>query len=384
MKSELFNLGIQKLAFGYMRLPQRDGAFDTALLERMADLYLSAGFSYFDTSPVYGMGQSECIFRQTVVERHPRECFQIATKLPLWTLETEAEMQEKFNQSLKNLGVDYIDFYLLHGLSGVVSDRFPSSGIDKANRLHAWDFLKQCKAEGRAKHIGFSYHDSAAKLDELLTLRPEVEFVQLQINYADWDDDVIQSRLCYEVATRHGVPVVVMEPCKGGTLVELRPDVAEILTRAEPEASLASWAIRYSASLDNVLTVLTGMSTMEMMEDNVGYMQDFHPLTAAERATLESARQALESVETIRYTGCRYCVEGCPMEIRIPDLFKIANNEFIYQGKGDAARRYANITKTSPPASACIACGQCENACPQHLPVISLLEKVAGMFEPAN
>lgn len=372
---------IKKLGFGYMRLPQKDGEFDIALLNQMADKYLAAGFSYFDTSPVYGMGQSESVFRRTVVERHPRESFQIATKLPMWTIDRPEGMQEKFDNSLKNLGVDYIDFYLLHGLSGVVSDRFPSSGIDKANRMGAWEFLKKCKAEGKAKHIGFSYHDSAEVLDRILTDHPEAEFVQLQINYADWEDEVIQSRKCYEVAMKHGVPVIVMEPCKGGTLVEVRQDVAEILQKANPAASLASWAIRYSASLDGVLTVLSGMSTIEMMEDNISYMENFQPLTDAERAVLDQAKEKLESVDTIPCTGCRYCVEGCPKGIRIPDLFKIANNEIIYEGKGDAVRRYVNITKTSPKASECVKCKKCENSCPQHLPITELLERVAKTFE---
>ncbi len=383
MKNVIDQLGenIKKLGFGYMRLPQKDGEFDIELLNEMADKYLAAGFSYFDTSPVYGMGQSESVFRRTVVERHPRESFQIATKLPMWTIDSPEGMQEKFESSLKNLGVDCIDFYLLHGLSGVVSDRFPSSGIDKANKMGAWEFLKKCKAEGKAKHIGFSYHDSAEVLDDILTAHPEAEFVQLQMNYADWEDEVIQSRACYEVAMKHGVPVIVMEPCKGGTLVEVRQDVADILRQANPSASLASWAIRYSASLDGVLTVLSGMSTMEMMEDNISYMEHFQPLTDAERAVLAQAKEKLEAVDTIPCTGCRYCVEGCPKSIRIPDLFKIANNEIIYEGKGDAARRYANITKTSPKASECVKCRKCENSCPQHMPITELLERVASTFE---
>lgn len=194
---------------------------------------------------------------------------------------------------------------------------------------------------------------------------------------------MIQSRKCYETARRHGVPVVVMEPCKGGTLVEVREDVAKVLKSAEPEASLASWALRYSASLDGIITVLSGMSTMEQMEDNMNTLEHFQPLSQSERTMLETARQRLEDVDTIRCTGCRYCIAGCPQGIQIPDLFRIANNEIIYQGKGDAARRYANITKTSPPASACVQCRKCEMACPQHLPVSALLQRVAGMFETA-
>ena len=270
---------------------------------------------------------------------------------------------------------------MLHGLSSVVSDRFPSSNLDKANSMGAWEFLKQKKAEGKVRHIGISYHDSAEKLDEILTAHPEVEFVQLQINYADWEDDVIQSRRCYEVARDHGAVVTVMEPCKGGTLIEVRSEVEEIFRNAAPDASLASWAIRYSASLDGIVTVLSGMSTMEQMMDNVGFMENFVPLNNQERATIARAKEVLESVETIQCTGCRYCVEGCPRNIRIPDLFKIANNEIVYQGKGDASRRYGNITKTSSKASDCVKCRKCENSCPQHLPIVALLEKVAETFE---
>lgn len=223
---------IKKLGFGLMRLPRKDDEFDLELLRDMIDLYLEKGFSYFDTSPVYGMTRSESIFGELVASRYPRDKFQIATKLPMWTIDTPEEISAKFESSLKALQVDYIDFYMLHGLSSVVSDRFPNSYLDKADRFGAWEFLKQKKAEGKVKHIGFSYHDSAEKLDEILTNHPESEFVQLQINYADWDDDVIQAKKCYEIAQKHGVAVVVTEPCKGGTLVEMRKDVARVPARS--------------------------------------------------------------------------------------------------------------------------------------------------------
>ena len=372
---------IKKLGFGLMRLPRKDEQFDLELLQKMVDIYLGKGFSYFDTAPVYGTTQSETIFGKLVAARYPREKFQIATKLPMWTLETPEEIPVKFENSLKALQVDYIDFYMLHGLSSVVSDRFPNSYLDKADRLGAWDFLKRMKAEGKAKHIGFSYHDSAEKLDEILSAHPESEFVQLQINYADWEDDVIQARRCYEVAQKHGVAVVVMEPCKGGTLVEMRADVADVFKTYDAKASLASWAIRYSASLDGIVTVLSGMSTMEQMLDNVGYMENFTPLTDEERNVIRTAKKKLEAVDTVGCTGCGYCLEGCPQQLRIPDLFRILNNQIIYGNKGDAYYRYKNLTSRTPKASDCIACGCCEGACPQHLPVISLLERTANTFE---
>jgi len=375
---------IKKLGFGLMRLPRKGEGFDIDLIKAIVDQFVGHGFSYFDTSPVYGMGQSESIFRQAVSSRYPHEKYQIATKLPMWTINSAEEVPAKFESSLKALGVDYIDFYLIHGLSTVVSDRFPNSYLDKADRLGAWDFLKQVKADGRAKHIGFSYHSSAEDLDAILTAHPETEFVQLQINYADWEDEIIQARKCYEVARKHGVGITVMEPCKGGTLVEVRQDVRQIMEQANPGASLASWAIRYAASLDGIITVLTGMSTMEQMEDNVSYMDDFAPLTQQERQVLAEVTEKLNDVDTIRCTGCRYCVEGCPMNIRIPDLFKIYNNEIIYEGKDDARNRFNNHIKNQPKPSACVQCGQCEAACPQHLPVMELLERVSGAFETTN
>lgn len=372
---------IKKLGFGLMRLPRKGEGFDLELIKKMADTFIGRGFSYFDTSPVYGMGQSESIFRQAVSSRYPREKIQIATKLPMWTIHSREEIPAKFESSLKALGVEYVDFYMLHGLSSVVSDRFPSSNLDRANQMGAWDFLKEMKAQGKAKHIGFSFHDSAEKLDEILSAHPEAEFVQLQINYADWEDTVIQSRWCYETARAHGVPVIVMEPCKGGTLVEVRQDVEDIFRRARPEASLASWAIRYSASLEGIITVLSGMSTMEQLEDNTGFMERFTPLDQEERALIQRAKEKLEAVDTVPCTACGYCLEGCPQKLRIPDLLRILNNEILYEGKGDARSRYKNLTKEGGLASQCVQCGRCESACPQHLPITGLLKRTAQAFE---
>ena len=381
MEKKPLDLGIKKLGFGLMRLPRKGDAFDMEQIKAMVDKFIRRGFSYFDTSPVYGMGQSESVFRQAVSGRYPHEKYQIATKLPMWTIRGAEEIPARFENSLNALGVEYIDFYMLHGLSSVVSDRFPSSNLDKADKMGAWDFLKEMKARGKARHIGFSFHDSAEKLDEILTAHPETEFVQLQINYADWEDDIIQSRRCYETARAHGAAVTVMEPCKGGTLVEVRPDVEEIFRQARPEASLASWAIRYSASLEGIVTVLSGMSTMEQMEDNTGFMENFAPLTDQERRVVARARERLEAVDTVRCTGCGYCLEGCPKKLRIPELFRILNNEIIYEGKGDARRRYGNLTKEGGRASECVRCRKCENSCPQHLPVTELLERAAAVFE---
>lgn len=369
---------IKKLGFGLMRLPMKDGAIDIELIKEMVDEFEGHGFSYYDTSPVYGGGLSEATFKTAVSDRYPRDKFHIATKLPMWTINSPEEVEPKFEASLKALGVDYVDFYLIHGLSTVVSDRFPNSYLDKADRFGVWDFLKKIKADGRAKHIGFSYHSSAEDLDAILTAHPEVEFVQLQINYVDWEDSVIQSRACYEVARRHGVGVTVMEPCKGGTLVEVRSDVRAIMESANPNASLASWAIRFAASNDGIITVLSGMGNMEQMCDNVSYMDNFKPLDDGEREVLAKVVDKLADVDTIRCTGCRYCTDGCPMSIRIPDIFSMYNNEVIYEGKGDGRRRFANHIKTNTDPAECIECGQCEAACPQHLPIIESLKLAGG------
>lgn len=375
---------IKKLGFGLMRLPMSGDDVDLPAVTEMVDHYLQNGFSYFDTSPVYVRGLSEDTARQAIVERYPRDSFQIATKLPMWILKKKEDMEFYFNRSLARLGTDYIDFYLLHGLSVNVSDRFPGSYIEKADEYDAWGFVRQKKAEGKIRHIGFSFHDSAAVLDDLLTRHPETEFVQLQINYADWDDPVIQSRECHAVARKHGVPVVVMEPVKGGTLISPRPEIRTVFGEANPKASLASWAIRYAASLDGIITVLSGMSTMEHVTDNCSYMKEFKPLSPEERLVVDAVRKILKSTDSIACTACQYCVESCPMNIDIPGVFEITNDYRVFNDLSYSRRRYANRTESGGKASGCISCGACENHCPQKLPIITLLEECAGLLESAT
>lgn len=362
-----------KLGFGMMRLPRNaDGTIDVEQTARMADEFLAAGGKYFDTAYVYP-GSEEAI-RKALVERHPRESFYLATKLNAapFAAKNEQEAKAEFQKSLERTGAGYFDFYLLHALAQDKVDLYEQYGL--------WDYVKQLKAQGLIRHIGFSFHDKAELLDELLTQHPEVEFVQLQINYSDWNDSGVQSRRNYEVARKHGKPVVVMEPVKGGTLADPPEAVKQIFRQSDPNASFASWAIRFAASLSNVMIVLSGMSSEEQMRDNLSYMQHFKPLTPEEQNVIKEARRVLLSFDRIPCTGCHYCTPGCPQGIHIPEIFSVMN---VYRMYGDLKKARMDYTwrPGGPKASACIHCGQCEGACPQHLPIISLLEEVVDTLE---
>jgi predicted aldo/keto reductase-like oxidoreductase len=381
----MINEKIAKLGFGLMRLPLTKSddwsTINHEATEKLVDLFMENGFSYFDTAYVYHGGNSERFAKKALADRYPRNNFQLATKMPVWILEKASDMDRIFNEQLQRTGVDYFDFYLLHGLSGVVSDRFPSSNTAKADEFGAWDFLKRIKTEGRAKHIGFSFHDSAEALDRLLREHPETEFVQLQINYADWEDPVIQSKACYETARKHGKPVIVMEPVKGGTLANLRPDVAAVFKETNPAMSPASWAIRYAASLDGVLTVLSGMSNIEQMRDNISFMKDFDPLDDTEKTLVEKAVAELRKISLIGCTGCRYCVDGCPKNINIPKVFELINDYRIYKNPAYSKLRYKNGMAGGGKAADCVECGSCENHCPQKLEIPVLLKEAVSLFE---
>jgi predicted aldo/keto reductase-like oxidoreductase len=372
---------IAKLGFGLMRLPMLDGAINVAETQKMVDLFMENGFSYFDTAYVYMGGKSEETARNVLVNRYPRNSFQLVTKMPVWVLQKTSDMDRIFNEQLQRAGTDYFDFYLLHGLSSVVSDRFSSSNTAKADEFDAWDFLKRIKREGRAKHIGFSFHDSAEVLDRLLNEHPEIEFVQLQINYADWEDVVIQSKACFQTARKHGKPVIVMESVKGGTLANLRPDVAAIFKEAKPALSLASWAIRYAASFDGIITVLSGMSNFEQMRDNVSFMKVFKPLDDTEKALVEKAAAELRKIPLIGCTGCRYCVDDCPQNINIPKAFELVNDYRIYKNLEYSKYRYGNGMAQGGKAADCVECGSCESHCPQKLEIPVLLKEAVSLFE---
>lgn len=370
---------MKKLGFGFMRLPMPDpkeqGRVDFDQVCRMVDTFLAHGFTYFDTAYMYHEYQSECVLRRALVERHPRGSFTVATKLPVMALKDAAQQERVFAEQLQKCGVDYFDYYLLHNLN--------VSNYETAKRLDSFAFLSEKKAQGRARRIGFSFHDRAQLLDEILTAHPEVDFVQLQINYLDWENESIQSRRCYEVACRHNKPVIVMEPVKGGTLAHVPEGIRSLFSAARPDLSPPAWAIRFAASLDNVLVVLSGMSDLAQMEDNISFMEDFSPMTARERIVVERAAELLRGGGAVPCTACRYCVEGCPKHIPIPEYFALLNAErqeiekdFSVQGV-----YYANLAAAGGRASDCIGCGKCERACPQHIEVPRFLKDVAAAFE---
>ena len=362
---------MKKLGFGLMRLPRsEDGAIDIAQTSEMVDHFLDAGFTYFDTAFVYE-GSEEAI-RKALVERHPRDSYTLATKINGMAAHDEESCKQEFYTSLERTGAGYFDYYLLHAIQ--------VNNYTKYDEYHIWDFVKGLKEKGLVKHYGFSFHATPELLDELLTKHPEVDFVQLQINYADWEDEVVASRKNYEVCVKHGKPVVVMEPIKGGTLANPIPEITKMFKDASPEASTASWAIRFVASLENVMVVLSGMSTLEQMDDNISYMKDFQPLNEEEQEVIRQVQKKLSEIETIPCTACHYCTEGCPMGIPIPDIFKLVNSVTLYND-AKAKRGYERRTEGKGKASDCIQCGQCEGACPQRINIIERLQGAVEMFE---
>ncbi len=372
MAEKYLGESIKKLGFGLMRLPMNGDEIDMEQTKKMVDTFMAKGFTYFDTAYVYIGGKSEVALKEAVVDRYPRDSFQCATKLPLWDLKDSSEMEKVFQESLDRAGLEYYDFYLLHAMS--------TERVQKADELGAWDFMKRLKAEGRAKHIGFSFHDTAEALENILKAHPEMEFVQLQINYVDWESESVQSRKCYEVARKYGKPVIIMEPVRGGSLAIMPPQVQEVFKAAAPDRSVASWAIRYCASLDGILTVLSGMSTEEQLNDNVSYMEDFKPLDEGERATVQKVVDILNSLPTIPCTACKYCVDGCPQKINIPGIFKAMNDRTLYNNLPASQKAYEEATKDGGKAGDCIQCGNCEAHCPQHIEIIETLKKAAELF----
>ncbi len=366
----------RKLGFGCMRLPVISGdsdQIDEAAFCRMTDTFLEQGFRYFDTAYPYHNGKSEEAVRRCLVERYARDRFLLADKMPVWLTKEYGDYQKIFDEQLARCGVSWFDFYLLHALGKERAAETEKSG--------GFDFVKKMKEEGKIRHIGFSFHDTADVLDEILQRHPEMEFVQLQINYYDWESAGVQSRRCYETAVKHGVPVIVMEPVKGGTLAQLTGEPARIFCELDEKASPASYAIRYAASLPEVVLVLSGMSDEGQLEENTSYMREFQPLSGEEQCAVGRVVGELEKLPVIPCTKCRYCTDGCPEKIRIPDLFDDYNLSVQFGVSERNRRSYQMHTGQNGKAGDCIRCGRCEEQCPQHLKIRELLEKVAETFE---
>ena len=366
----------RKLGFGLMRLPMKNDQIDLETLKGMVDLFIERGFTYFDTAWMYCGFKSENAVKDVLVSRHARDTFTLATKLHVGFVKSLEDRDRIFNEQREKTGAEFFDYYLLHDIN--------TRSIEKYTEFDCFQWIQQKKAEGLVRHIGFSFHDGPELLDKVLTEHPEFEFVQLQINYLDWDTAGVQSRKCYEVACRHHVPVIVMEPVKGGTLAQVPESVETAFRAAHPDWSIPSWAVRFAASLDNVMMVLSGMSTPEQVADNTSFLMDFTPMTDADVSMCHAAARAINGNVVVPCTGCAYCVDGCPMHIAIPQVFSLYNadkQELPSKQWTPQGEYYENLVETTGKASDCIGCGQCEQMCPQHLHIIDLLKDVAAHFE---
>ncbi len=371
MSEKYFGEDIKKLGFGLMRLPKKGAVINVKETAEMVDLFLENGFTYFDTAFVY-VG-SEAAARKALVERHPRDSYTLASKVFAIKVPSEKMAKAELETSLKRTGAEYLDYYLLHSLS--------EDNYKKYDKFNLWNFVKEEKEKGRIRHYGFSFHGGPELLDRLLTEHPDVEFVQLQINYADWENPKVKSREVYEVARKHGKSIIIMEPVKGGKLADPPEEIKKIFDAVNPGASYASWAIRFAASLDGVLTVLSGMSNLEQMKDNISFMKDFVPLNEEEQAAIKKAQSVFNRISDVPCTGCRYCVEGCPQNIPIPEIFKIRNNQLSTGKIEGSSTEYLTAVKEGSRASDCISCGQCESVCPQKIDIINQLKKCSEVFE---
>ncbi len=364
---------MKKFGFGAMRLPLTDpqdkASIDQETLNQMVDAFLEAGFTYFDTAYPYHEQRSETALRAALAQRHDRSEYVFADKMPTILVKAAEEYSMYFAEQLQKTGVGYFDYYLMHNMG---KDRYA-----RTEQFGGFDFAARMKAEGKIRNFGFSFHDDADTLDRILTEHPEVDFVQLQINYLDWENRVIQSRRCYETAVAHGKPIVVMEPVKGGMLANLPGEAVRLLEEYDPQASAASYALRFAASLDHVMMVLSGMSSLEQVRENTALMDDVKPLSERETELLEQVREIIGRSTEIPCTSCGYCTEVCPKGIAVPGLFALYNN---YRATGNFSGMYHNrIVYGKGRASDCIACHRCEQNCPQHIAIPERLKAIAAL-----
>ena len=362
----------KNFGFGCMRLPMNGEEVDLEQTKKMVDTFIEQGFNYFDTAHGYIQGKSEKALMECLTSRYPRDKYILTDKLTANFFKKEEDIRPLFESQLEICGVDYFDFYLMHAQGAGNYAHF--------KECHAYETAFELKKEGKVRHVGISFHDKPEVLEQILTEYPEVEVVQIQFNYVDYDDPAVQSRACYEVCRKHNKPVIVMEPVKGGNLVNLPEDAKAVLDELYG-GSPASYAIRFAAGFPGMMMVLSGMSSMEQMNDNLSYIKDFQPLNEAELAAVKKVQEIFKSKNLIPCTACRYCIDGCPKHISIPDLFAIMNTKQIYHDWN--VDYYYNVVHTAPgrKASDCLKCGKCEKVCPQHLQIRNLLEDVAKEFE---
>jgi predicted aldo/keto reductase-like oxidoreductase len=368
----LYNL--PKLGFGFMRFPEKENKeIDFSMLKNMVDEYMKNGFNYFDTSYVYYDGESERAIKSAVVDRYPRESFFVADKLPAWELTKKEDVQRIFDESLDRAGVQYFDFYLLHSIE--------YTHVKTYDKYDCWNWAQKMKAQGKIHHFGISFHETPELLDKVLSEHPEIEVVYLQINYVDWENKIVHSGACYDIARKHNKPIIIMEPVKGGTLAVMRPEWEARFKAVSPERSVASWAMRFCLSLEGVAVVLSGMSAIEQMIDNIATTKNYTPFSEKEKQCLGEISKEFLSSPNIPCTSCRYCISHCPMKIDIPGMM-ITHNTVLTYGDHDRPHYfYGKITEDGGTAASCIKCEKCESVCPQHIKIMELMEKVSVIFD---
>lgn len=362
---------MKKLGFGCMRLPLlekgKDESIDRDYAEEMFGSFLADGFTYFDTAYMYHRSESEKVVGERLVSRHKRDSFLLASKMPVGMVEKNEDVERIFNHQKEKCCTEYFDYYLLHCLT--------ADNYEKALKFDVFPYLAEKKAKGEIKKLGFSFHDTAEVLDKILTEQPQMEFVQLQINYLDWEDKRVQSRLCYEVARKHGKDIIVMEPVKGGELANVPECVSDMLKQTNPGVSPACFALGFCASLEGVICVLSGMSDRHQLKENMDYFTGFEAFTEKDFETAHKAAQMIRNDKLIPCTACQYCVEGCPKEIDIPKYFAIYNEQV--KGEDKCKEKYKVLTQEGTSPEECIACRKCERSCPQKIDIVEKLKKVS-------